>query len=138
MVEGAVTGHHPKALILIVEDELASLMLATAALEGAGFAAEGAESAEVARIVVARRNPNLILMDIQVPEMDGLELTKELKSDPVTATIPVVALTAHSMPLYERAARAAGCTGFIPKPVSPGVLVAQVQAFLDGSNGDRS
>lgn len=128
-----MTQNHPKTLILIVEDDPASLMIATIALEGAGYAAEGAESAELAREVVARQKPDLILMDIALPGMDGLEFAKELKSDPLTAGIPIVALTAHGMPLYERSARSAGCIGFITKPVSPGALVTQVRSFLDAS-----
>ncbi len=128
-----MTRDRQKTLILIVEDDPASLMLATVALQGAGYAAEGAESAELAREVIARRKPDLILMDIALPGMDGLEFTIELKSNPLTAAIPIAALTAHGMPLYERSARSAGCIGFITKPVSPSALVAQVQRFLDAS-----
>jgi two-component system cell cycle response regulator DivK len=69
-------------------------------------------------------------MDIRLPGMDGLEFTKELKSKLETAAIPVIALTAHSMPLYERAARAAGCDGFISKLAGPAVLSAEVQTYL--------
>lgn len=120
----------PKPLVLIVEDDPGSLMLATAALEAGGFAVDGAGSAEEARRSISRRKPRLILMDIGLPGIDGLEFTKELKSRPKTAAIPIVALTAHNMPLYERAARAAGCEGFIAKPVSPAVLTAEVRGFL--------
>ena len=122
-----------KELVLIVEDDLASLDFETASLETAGLAVDGAGSAEAAREKIARRRPDLILMDIQLPGMDGLEFTKQLKADPKTAGIRVVALTAHTMPIYERAARAAGCIGFIVKPSSPAVLIAQVRAFLDGA-----
>jgi len=96
-------------LILIVEDNVGSLMLATVMLENEGFEVAGAESAEEARQVLATKTPDLILMDIQLPGMDGIEFTKELKADSDTAAIPVIALTAQTMPLYERAARAAGC-----------------------------
>lgn len=119
-----------KPLILIVEDDPSNLMLATAALEADGFDVAGSESAELAREAIARRKPALILMDIGLPGMDGLDFTKELKKASQTAAIPVVALTAHNMPLYERAARAAGCEGFIAKPVSPAVLTAEVRTFL--------
>jgi len=120
---------HP--LILIVDDDPSSLMLATAALEADGFEVAGSESAEVARNAIAKRKPALILMDIGLPGMDGLDFTKELKSSPRTASIPIVALTANNMPLYERAARAAGCEGFIAKPVSPAALTAEVRTFLN-------
>ncbi|OLC27445.1 MAG: hypothetical protein AUG06_01205 [Actinobacteria bacterium 13_1_20CM_2_65_11] len=119
-----------KPLILIVEDDPSSLMLATAALEADGFDVAGSESAELAREAISRRKPALILMDIGLPGMDGLEFTKELKSRPGTAAIPIVALTANNMPLYERAARVAGCEGFIAKPVSPAALTAEVRTFL--------
>jgi two-component system cell cycle response regulator DivK len=119
-----------KPLILIVEDDPGSLMLATAALEAGGFDVAGTGSAEEARESITRRKPSLILMDIGLPGMDGLDFTKELKSGAKTATIPIVALTANNMPLYERAAKAAGCEGFIAKPVSPAALTAEVRAFL--------
>jgi two-component system, cell cycle response regulator DivK len=118
------------AMILIVEDNPGSLMLATVALEIEGFAVEGAETAAQARSVLAHATPDLILMDIQLPDADGLEFTKELKADPATAGIPVIALTAHAMPLHERAARAAGCVGFIAKPWTPEALSRDVRAVL--------
>jgi two-component system cell cycle response regulator DivK len=121
-------------LILVVEDDPASLLLATAALEGDGFAVDGAGSAEEARMLISKHKPQLILMDIRLPGMDGLEFTKELKSSPETSAIPVIALTAHAMPLYERAARAAGCEGFIGKLAGPAVLSAEVKTYL-GSRG---
>jgi two-component system cell cycle response regulator DivK len=118
------------ALILIVEDNPGSLMLATVALEIEGFAVAGAETAAQARTLLAGATPDLILMDIQLPDADGLEFTKELKADPATADIPVIALTAHAMPLHERAARAAGCVGFIAKPWTPEALSRDVRAIL--------
>lgn len=105
-------------------------MLATAALESDGFDVDGEGSAEQARDAIARRKPALILMDIGLPGMDGLDFTKELRSGSQTAAIPIVALTANNMPLYERAAKAAGCDGFIAKPVSPAVLTAAVRDYL--------
>ena len=118
--------------ILVVEDSEANLVLAQSVLEREGFLVDGAGSAEDARDVIRDKPPDLILMDIQLPGMDGLDFTRELKADPSTASIPVVALTAHAMPIYERAAQAAGCEGFITKPSSPAVLAAQVNAFLEG------
>lgn len=118
------------ALILIVEDNPGSLMLATVALEMEGFAVAGAETAAQARTVLARSTPDLVLMDIQLPDIDGLEFTRELKADPATAGVPVIALTAHTMPLHERAARAAGCAGFISKPWTPAALSRDVRAML--------
>jgi two-component system cell cycle response regulator DivK len=126
------------AQILIVEDNAGSLMLATVALEFEGYAVTGADSAEEARRILKTRKPDLILMDIQLPGMDGLEFTRELKASETTAGIPVIALTAHAMPLHERAARAAGCDGFIPKPWTPEVLSREVRTFLSGTASPRS
>ena len=122
-------------LILIVEDDPASLMLASTVLQMAGFEVAGSASAEEARESISRRRPSLILMDIGLPGMDGLEFTRELKSRSRTAAIPIVALTGLNMPLYERSARAAGCEGFIVKPVSPAVLTAEVSTFLSRVTG---
>jgi CheY-like chemotaxis protein len=122
----------PKQLILVVEDDAANLLFATTVLEGEGFAVEGAESAEAALKRVRRRSPDLILTDIQLPGMDGLELTKKLKQDPATAAIPIVAMTGQSMPLHQRAAMAAGCAGFVAKPATPAELTAEVMAHIQG------
>jgi two-component system cell cycle response regulator DivK len=127
-----------RKLILIVEDDPASLLLATATLEGAGYAVDGAGSAEQAREVLVDHKPDLILMDIRLPGIDGLEFTRELKASPDTAAIPVVALTANAMPLYQRSARLAGCIGFIAKPASPAVLTAEVRTYLDDHEAGRA
>jgi CheY-like chemotaxis protein len=124
-------------LILIIDDDAPSRLLATATLEDGGYEVETTGSAEEALALIAQRSPDLILMDIQLPGMDGLELTRRLKSDSATSHIPVVALTAHTMPLHERAALAAGCAAFLAKPVSPAVLSAEVSARLDGEGRGR-
>ncbi len=124
-------------LILIVEDNVGSLMLATVMLESVGFQVAGAESAGESRTVLTTRTPDLILMDIQLPGMDGLTFTKELKADPATCGIPVVALTAHAMRLHERAARAAGCAGFIAKPWTPESLTRDIRTFRSEASGKK-
>ena len=124
-------------LILVVDDDPSSRLLATAALEGDGFAVDAAESAEEARMLISRRKPQLVLMDIRLLGMGGLEFTKELKSKAETAAIPVIALTAETTPVYESAALAAGCDGFIGKLSGPGVLTAEVRTYL-GSRGAKT
>ncbi|MEO8745525.1 MAG: response regulator [Candidatus Dormiibacterota bacterium] len=116
--------------ILIVEDDAASRLLAAAILEEQGFVVDAAGSAEEAVELIKRSAPDLILMDIRLPGMDGLQLTRILKADPSTAAIPVIALTAHMMPLHQRAAIAAGCSAFITKPVSPATLAAEVRSHI--------
>ena len=115
------------ALILIVEDNAGSLELTAVVLEADGFAAIGATSAEEARQLVHTRRPDLILMDIELPGMDGDEFTRELKDDPRTASIPVVALSAHAM---SARAAATGFDGYIVKPWTLEELSSHVRAHL--------
>jgi two-component system cell cycle response regulator DivK len=119
-------------LILVVEDDSANRDYARAVLEGEGFEVESVESAEQALVLLRRRTPNLILMDIQLPGMDGLELTRLLKADPATEPIPIVAMTGQTMPIHQRAAMAAGCAGFIGKPATPTALTSEVMAHIKG------
>jgi len=119
-----------EGLILIVEDNPANLLLTRTVLEREGYEVTGAGSADEARAILAQRRPSLILMDIQLPGIDGIEFTKELKAEPETAGIPIVILTAQAMPIFERAARSAGCAGYITKPSRPAVLAAAVQEQL--------
>jgi CheY-like chemotaxis protein len=119
-------------LILVVEDDPANSDYARAVLEGEGFEVEAVESAELALKLIGRRTPDLILMDIQLPGMDGLELTRRLKADPATEPIPIVAMTGQTMPIHQRAAMAAGCAGFIGKPATPTALTSEVLAHFKG------
>jgi two-component system, cell cycle response regulator DivK len=116
--------------ILLVEDNAANQLLASAVLQRDGFEVEVADSAQEALRVVQQRRPDLILMDIQLPEMDGLALTRQLKADPDTESITVVALTAHAMVGDKEEAISAGCAGYIPKPIDTRTLGEQVRGFL--------
>ena len=117
--------------ILLVEDNLANQMLATAVLERDGFEVDVADSAAEALRLLAARPPDLILMDIQLPETDGLAFTRQLKADPATASITVVAMTAHAMLGDKEDALAAGCAGYISKPIDTRTLGDQVRGFLE-------
>ena len=119
-------------LILVVEDDSANRDYARTVLEAAGFEIEAVESADEALVLLGRRTPDLILLDIQLPGMDGLELTKRLKADPGTEPIPIVAMTGQTMPIHQRAAMAAGCAGFIGKPATPAALTNEVMAHVKG------
>ncbi len=90
-------------------------------------AADGAQGIEMAR----EQQPDLILMDMSLPEIDGWEATRRLKADPATAAMPIVALTAHAMQGDEERARAAGCDDYITKPIDEDLLFAKLRAFLD-------
>lgn len=105
-------------------------MLARAVLERAGFQVEIAGSASDALAQLNARAPDLILMDVQLPGQDGLSLTRQLKSDPTTTHIPIVALTAHAMTGDRELALEAGCAGYISKPIDVRSLGDQVRQFL--------
>ena len=117
-------------LILIVEDNDANLVLVQAVLRRAGFRTDVARDAEEAKARLAASQPDLILMDIQLPGQDGLTLTREIKSVSRTASIPVVAVTAHAMKEDRERALAAGCDGYVAKPIDTRTLAAAIQSIL--------
>lgn len=119
-----------RPLILVVEDNEANQLLATAVLELAGYRVELASSAKEAVERLTTNQPDLILMDVQLPGEDGLGLTRRLKADPTTAMIPIVALTAHAMVGDREEALAAGCVGYIAKPINTRALAEQVRQYL--------
>ena len=104
--------------ILIVEDNPTNLELARDLLEASGFVVLSASEAEQGLSVARQALPDLILMDVSLPGMDGLSATRELKLNPATRHIPVVALTAHAMKGDEQSALNAGCTGYLTKPIA--------------------
>jgi two-component system, cell cycle response regulator DivK len=118
------------ATVLIVEDNPANLKLAIFVLKSAGHSVIIAEDAEAALTLARAEQPHLILMDIQLPGMDGLEATRLLKQDDATRGIPVIALTAMAMKGDEERIRAAGCDGYIAKPLVYQDLLATVVAHL--------
>jgi two-component system, cell cycle response regulator DivK len=122
------------AKILIVEDNLANMTLATLLVEAAGHAVISAVDAEAGLTLARAEQPDLILMDIQLPGMDGLEATALLKRDDVTRAIPVIALTALAMKGDEERIRAAGCDGYIAKPIAYRELFAILAAQLATSH----
>jgi len=116
--------------ILIVDDNAANLKLARVVLAAEGYDVHGAEDAADALRAIASCKPRLILMDIQLPGIDGLELTRRLKADPLHAHIVIVALTAYAMKGDEEKARAAGCDGYVTKPIDPETLPRIVAGYL--------
>ena len=116
--------------ILLVEDNEANRMLACAVLERDGLEVRWAGTAESAAELLSNGHPAVILMDIQLPGMDGLSFTRQLKADPATRSIPVVALTAHAMEADREVAMAAGCDGYIFKPIDVKLFAALVRAYM--------
>lgn len=119
--------------ILIVEDNRRSMLLIRDLLEIHEFRTLEAFDGEEGIARAKAERPDLILMDLQLPGMDGLTATRLLRQDPVTAGIPVVALTAHAMKGDRERALEAGCNGYIAKPIDTRRFLAQVQAFLPGA-----
>jgi two-component system cell cycle response regulator DivK len=124
--------------ILVVEDNPMNLELVSDILEANGYqviqAQEGRQALEMARA----ERPGLILMDIQLPEMDGLEVTRLLKSDPDTSGIVVVAITAHAMRGDEERVREAGCSGYIAKPINTRDFVNVIESHMESAGEPES
>ena len=117
-------------LILIVDDNELNLKLARLVLEAHGYQIKAAEDGFQALKLLDEIRPRLILLDIQLPGMDGLQATAVLKRDPATRAIPVIALTALAMKGDEERIRAAGCDGYIAKPLAYRDFLATVSAQL--------
>ncbi|MBI4997313.1 MAG: response regulator [Rhodocyclales bacterium] len=120
-----------KTAVLVVEDNRANMKLATLLLSHAGYEVLQAESAAEGLVLARERQPALILMDIQLPGMDGLEATRIIKADPATRDIKVVALTAFAMAGDEARIRAAGCDGYLAKPIDYRQFLVEVRCWLD-------
>jgi two-component system, cell cycle response regulator DivK len=118
------------ATVLIVEDNAANMTLAVFLLESAGHTVLRASDAEAGLTLARDKQPHLILMDIQLPGMDGLEATALLKRDDGTRAIPVIALTALAMKGDEERIRAAGCDGYIAKPMRSKDFLTAIAAHL--------
>ncbi|MGB0133899.1 response regulator [Dokdonella sp.] len=121
------------ACILIVDDNPVNLKLARSVLEIEGHKVDAAIDAESALEYLHETIPDLILMDIALPGMDGLSLTRKLKADPRWRTIPVIALTAFAMLSDEKRALDAGCDGYMTKPIDTRQLPLTVLSHLVGN-----
>jgi CheY-like chemotaxis protein len=119
-----------RSTILVVDDNPTNLKLVASVLELEGHCIVTAMDAKQAQAVVQHTPPDLILMDIGLPDMDGLALTKKLKSDPGTRHVAIVALTAFAMKGDYEKAIAAGCDGYISKPIDTRKLPGQVAELL--------
>jgi CheY-like chemotaxis protein len=116
--------------VLVVDDNLTNLKLIEYLLCSKGYDVCTAVDAERALLEVRAQKPDLVLMDLQLPGMDGLELTRQLKQDPATRHIVILAVTAYAMKGDEERARSAGCDGYIPKPIDTRLLPKLVAQHL--------
>ena len=120
-------------LVLIVEDNEKNMKLARDVLQFHGYRTREAATAEDGIALARAECPDLVLMDIQLPGIDGVTALGQLRADPATARIPIVALTAFAMKEDERRFLGAGFDGYMIKPIAIRELPSRVRAFLDGS-----
>jgi two-component system, cell cycle response regulator DivK len=119
-----------KAVILLVEDFVDARDMYREYLEFSGFTVETACDGHEAIVKARRHNPDLILMDLSLPGLDGWEATRRLRADPATEHLTIVALSAHALAADWERARVAGCDGFIAKPCLPQDLVDEMAGYL--------
>jgi CheY-like chemotaxis protein len=117
--------------VLIVDDNVLNIELAGFVLDAAGYTVDAAEDAITALARIEALPPDAILMDIQMPGMDGLELTRRLKADAATRHIIIIAFTAYAMKGDEAKMRDAGCDGYLSKPINVATFAAEFRACLD-------
>jgi CheY-like chemotaxis protein len=123
--------------ILIIDDNPINLKLMSVLLMGEGYAVRSAVDSTKALQALAASLPDLILTDVQLPDIDGLELTRRIKADPATASIPVVAITAYAMSGDEEKALQAGCDAYVSKPIDTRSLPLLIRSILDARKGTR-
>jgi two-component system cell cycle response regulator DivK len=121
---------HSQALVLVVEDYQDAREMYAAYLQFSGYEVAEATNGIEAIEKTLELMPDIILMDLALPKMDGWEATRRLKSDERTKHIPIVALTGHALPGHSDGARQAGCDSFVTKPCLPDALVAEIQRML--------
>jgi two-component system cell cycle response regulator DivK len=126
----AVQGQENMLRILVIEDSPVNMALTVAILENAGHVVLQADHAAEGMEMARREQPDLVLMDIQLPDIDGLAATRMLKADPRTAHLPVIALTAFAMKGDEDDTRAAGCDGYVTKPIRYKEFLAEMDAVM--------
>lgn len=124
-----------KKKILVIEDNEQNLYLIRYILEKNGYEVAAATDGMAGIEAAAAVRPDLILLDIQLPVMDGYTVARRLREDPRTAPIPIVAVTSYAMAGDREKALASGCTGYIEKPIDPETFLAQVEAHLPPVGG---
>ncbi len=118
------------ARILVVEDQEDNRQILRDLLGSVGYDMDEAHDGQEALVAVAKQRPDLILMDIQLPIMDGYEATRRIKADPATKDIPIIVVTSYALSGDEGKARDAGCDAYVTKPYSPRQLLAKIREYL--------
>jgi CheY-like chemotaxis protein len=130
-----MTARREQPLVLVVEDYQDAREMYAAYLQFSGFDVAEATNGEEAIAKAIELAPDIILMDLALPRMDGWEATRRLKGDARTSDIPIVALTGHALAGHAEGARQAGCDAFVTKPCLPDALVAEIKRLLDSNAG---
>jgi CheY-like chemotaxis protein len=133
-----MTPSNASPLVLVVEDEPHSRRIAVMALEHAGFRCTHAADVREALEALRRERPALVVMDINLPGIDGLQLTRWLKDDELTHDIPVLALTAYTMQGDADLVQEAGCDAYIGKPYDPSQLVREARRLIDATRREMA
>jgi two-component system cell cycle response regulator DivK len=116
--------------ILVVEDQKDDRQIIRDMLAATDYEIAEAEDGEQALAAVAKQRPDLILMEIQLPSIDGYEAMRRIRTDPALLLIPIIAVSSYAPSGEEQKARAAGCDDFVPKPYSPRQLLAKIRHYL--------
>ena len=116
--------------ILVVEDQEDNRQILRDLLTSVGYEIIQAENGEEALATAARERPDLILMDIQLPLLDGYEVTRRIKADPALRASPIIAVTSYALSGDEGKARAAGCDAYVTKPYNPRALLAKIREYV--------
>ena len=116
--------------ILVVEDQPDNRQIIRDMLAPTDFEITEVENGEQALVAIAKQRPDLILMDVQMPIMDGYTATRRIKADAALRSIPIIAVTSYALSDEEKKARAAGCDDYVSKPFSPRQLLAKIRQYL--------
>jgi two-component system cell cycle response regulator DivK len=116
--------------VLVVEDNETNMYLIKFILEKNGYEVIEAGMGAIGVELAIKEKPDLILMDLQLPDIDGLEATKRIRASGADSEIPIIALTSFAMPGDREKALASGCTAYIEKPINPGTFIAEIQKYL--------
>jgi len=124
--------------ILIIEDNEQNLYLMKYLLEARGYRTVTARDGHEGIAAARAKAPDLILLDIQLPTISGHEVARTLKADPLALRIPIVAVTSYAMPGDREAVMAAGCTGYIEKPIDPSTFIEEMESFVSSNSAASS
>jgi two-component system, cell cycle response regulator DivK len=116
--------------VLVIEDNVKNRYLISFILKGEGFDVIEAITGEEGVLMAERENPGLVLMDIQLPGIDGYEATRRIRESPVNGKIPIIALTSYAMSGDRERALAAGCNGYVEKPINPDTIVSEIRKYI--------